>query len=210
MAARTRISRVNNERRSEWPLRSNDDWCIPSAIANVINSVGRVFIEENATTLVPVWPEIHPGQTDVEEDLIYDSSYLKGLLQTEDLQVRLTMQLKRIASHFNRLPGVPVIFVDHIASEVEGDPDVMCLVPAYETVESASLGEGPVRLHARAASDRMVNGTVAFNYLAWALMPSVYQQNNISLHPLENPGGRYIQVQAVHATWMRLLAKAVS
>jgi hypothetical protein len=86
----------------------------------------------------------------------------------------------------------------------------MCLVPAYATVDSAAFGETPVRLHARASSDRMVNGTVAFNYLAWALLPSIYMTNHVGLHPNENPGGRYIATDAVNATWLRLLAKAVS
>jgi hypothetical protein len=118
------------------------------------------------------------------------------------------MKMKRIKAHFDRLQGVPVVFVDHIANEVQGDPDVMCLVPAYEFPDSASRGETPVRLHARASSDRMVNGTVAFNYLAWALLPEVYQTNHIGLHPLEMPGGRFIDTEGVRATWLKLLAKA--
>lgn len=204
MAARTRIARVNNERRNVWSLRTNDDWAIPSQIANVVNSVGRVFMDETATLLVPVWPvrtatmDLHP---DVDTDLM-----MAGIEQGVFMDISLRM--KRIKSHFDRLQGVPVIFVDHLANEIDGDPDVMCLVPAYANVDSASLGETPVRLHARASSDRMVNGTVAFNYLAWALLPSVYTTNHIGLHPLESPGGRYIETGAVRATWMRLLAKA--
>jgi len=204
MAARTRISRVNNERRNVWALRTNDDWALPSQIANVVNSVGRVFMDETATLLIPVWPvatvgrELHP---DVDTDLM-----MVGIEQGVFMDISLRM--KRIKSHFDRLQGVPVVFVDHIANEFEGDPDVMCLVPAYANIESASIGETPVRLHARASSDRMVNGTVAFNYLAWALLPSVYMTNHIGLHPLENPGGRYIETGAVRATLLRLLAKA--
>jgi hypothetical protein len=204
MAARTRIARVNNERRNVWTLRTNDDWALPSQIANVVNSVGRVFMDETATMLVPVWPvatvkvDLHP---DVDTDLMR-----VGIEQGAFMDISLRM--KRIKSHFDRLQGVPVVFVDHIANEIEGDPDVMCLVPAYAAPDSASHGETPVRLHARASSDRMVNGTVAFNYLAWALLPSVYTTNYIGLHPLENPGGRYIETGAVRATWLRLLAKA--
>lgn len=204
MAARTRISRVNNERRSVWALRTNDDWALPSQVANVVNSVGRVFMDETATQLVPVWPvrtaarDLHP---DVDTDVMRQSVE-EGFFQD------ISLRMKRIKSHFDRLQGVPVIFVDHIANEVEGDPDVMCLVPSYAEPTSASLGETPVRLHARASSDRMVNGTVAFNYLAWALLPAVYQTNHVGLHPLETPGGRYIETGAVRATWMRLLAKA--
>lgn len=204
MAARTRISRVNNERRAVWALRTNDDWAIPSQIANVVNSVGRVFMDETATQLVPVWPvataarKIHP---DVDTELMR-ATVEQGLFMD------ISLRMMRIKSHFDRLQGVPVVFVDHIANEVEGDPDVMCLVPAYATPDSASQGEAPVRLHARASSDRMVNGTVAFNYLAWALLPAVYLTNHVGLHPLETPGGRYIETGAVRATWLRLLAKA--
>lgn len=204
MAARTRIARVNNERRTVWALRTNDEWALPSQIANVVNSVGRVFMDETATLLVPVWPvatatrQLHP---DVDTDVMRQSL-------EEGLFLDISLRMKRVKSHFDRLQGVPVIFVDHIANEMEGDPDVMCLVPAYATPESASFGETPVRLHARASSDRMVNGTVAFNYLAWALLPSVYMTNHVGLHPLESPGGRYIETGAVQATWLRLLAKA--
>lgn len=208
MAARTRISRVNNERRQIWPLRTNDQWSLPTQIANVVNSVGRVFMDESATLIVPIWPTIDELVTPVTSDL--DTAYLRGLIENENFFVLTTMKLRRIEAHFQRLPGVPVVFVDHIASETEGDPDVMCLVPSYSSPTASAEGEEPVRLHARAASDRMVNGTVAFSYLAWALLPSVYQQNNIFMHPLENPGGRYIESQAVRSTWMRLLAKAVS
>lgn len=204
MAARTRISRVNNERRQVWPLRTNDDWALPSQIANVVNSVGRVFMDETASQLVPVWPvatatlKLHPDvDTEVLRQAVEDGLFMD-----------ISLRMKRIKSHFGRLQGVPVVFVDHLANEVEGDPDVMCLVPAYMDAESALRGETPVRLHARASSDRMVNGTVAFNYLAWALLPAVYQTNHVGLHPLETPGGRYIETEAVRATWLRLLAKA--
>jgi hypothetical protein len=204
MAARTRISRVNNERRAIWSLRTNDDWALPSQIANVVNSVGRVFMDETASQLVPVWPvataarKLHPDvDTDVLRQFVEDGLFMD-----------ISLRMKRIKAHFDRLQGVPVIFVDHIANEVEGDPDVMCLVPAYAQPDSALRGEAPVRLHARASSDRMVNGTVAFNYLAWALLPAVYQANHVGLHPLETPGGRYIETGAVRATWLRLLAKA--
>jgi hypothetical protein len=126
----------------------------------------------------------------------------------QGLFLDISLRMKRIKAHFDRLQGVPVVFVDHLANEFEGDPDVMCLVPAYATPTSAEAGEAPVRLHARASSDRMVNGTVAFNYLAWALLPAIYQGNHVALHPCENPGGRYIETAAVRATWLRLLAKA--
>jgi len=204
MAARTRIARVNNERRNTWNLRTNDDWALPSQVANVVNSVGKVFMDETATMLVPMWPvatataDLHPDvDTDLMRESVDDGSF-----------VAISLRMKRIKSHFDRLPGVPVIFVDHIANEFEGDPDVMCLVPAYASETSADEGEAPVRLHARAASDRMVNGTVAFNYLAWALLPAIYRSNHINLHPAESPGGRYIETAAVQATWLRLLAKA--
>lgn len=204
MAARTRISRVNNERRHVWPLRTNDGWALPSQVANVVNSVGRVFVDETATMLIPVWP-VATASTDLSPDV--DTSLLLASAENgvfDDISLRM----KRIKSHFDRLQGVPVIFVDHIANEIDGDPDVMCLVPAYATIESASVGETPVRLHARASSDRMVNGTVAFNYLAWALLPSLYTTNHVGLHPMESPGGRFIETQAIRATWIRLLAKA--
>jgi hypothetical protein len=206
MAARTRISRVNNERRHIWSLRTNDDWALPSQIANVVNSVGRVFMDETATLLIPIWP-VATAEKDLHPDV--DTALMMGEIE-RGVFMDITLRMKRVQSHFNRLQGVPVVFVDHLASEVEGDPDVMCLVPAYATIDSASFGETPVRLHARASSDRMVNGTVAFNYLAWALLPSIYLTNHVGLHPNETPGGRYIEVEAVNATWIRLLAKAVS
>jgi hypothetical protein len=208
MAARTRISRVNNERRHVWPLRTNDQWSLPTQIANMVNSVGRVFMDETASLIVPIWPEFDASADPVEAAL--DTTFLRGLVDTDDFFVRTTMKMRRIEAHFKALPGVPVVFVDHIASEIEGDPDVMCLVPVYSSPTASTAGEEPVRLHARTSSDRMVNGTVAFNYLAWALLPSVYQQNHVLMHPLEIPGGRFIDSQAVHSTWMRLLAKAVS
>jgi len=208
MAARTRICRVNNERRNVWPIRTNDQWSLPTQIANVVNSVGRVFMDEVATLIVPIWPDFDTSADPFEAAL--GTTYLRGLVETDDFFVRTTMKLRRIEAHFKMLPGVPVVFVDHIASEVEGDPDVMCLVPVYSSPTASAEGEEPVRLHARTSSDRMVNGTVAFNYLAWALLPSVYQQNSVNMHPLEIPGGRFMASQAVHSTWMRLLAKAVS
>jgi hypothetical protein len=207
MAARTRISRVNNERRDQWPLRTNDVWAIPTFIAQVINSVGRVFDEATASEIVPVWPS-EPALPGYE--VIIDAMNSPGGLQiVTDMQIRLTMRIKRIESHIRTLPGVPVLFVEALAGERNGDPDVMCLVPAYSSEEDGELGEEPERLHTRGVSDRAVNGTVAFTYLAWAMWPSVYRRNTVDTHPLENPGGRYITTQAIKATWMRLLTKAI-
>lgn len=203
LAARTRIARVNNERRSEWPLRTNDEWVLPTQIVNVINSVGRVFLEETATLLVPVWPTLP-----VAEGL--QTSQLRALTE-DDFFMRTSISMGRIKRLFDRTSNVPVVFVEAIAGEREGDPDVMGLVPSYSApLEDDAEASEPVRLHARAAGDRMVNGTVAFNYLAWALLPSVYRTVHVGLHPLEHPGGRYIESQAVYATWMKLIAKAVS
>jgi hypothetical protein len=205
LAARTRISVVNNERRDQWPLRTNDDWCIPASIVNVINSVGRVFDETTASEIIPVWPEdpALPGY-----EAVIQMAASRGRVDLIDFQVGQTMVLRRIKSHLDRVANVPVLFVDAIARERNGDPDVMMLVPSYGVILDGELGNEPVHLHARGGSGRMVNGTVAFTFLSWAMWPSVYQRNTVDTHPLENPGDKYITSSAVKSTWVRLFIRA--
>jgi hypothetical protein len=220
LAARTRLARVNLERNH---LRCDDQWVLPTLLANVINSVGLIRGENPVHTVVPVWPI---GKTLVTSFEIEDN------VQRRAFHARVARQMAVVATTLQTISGVPMTFVRNLESDRNGDPHVMLLVPVFElptdevesgiitptvreapaviasVVADADTGEPTVeRLHSR--GEFPVDGVSALQFLAWGLFPEVYRDLNTLTHPLLIPGSpRFITTASISSTWRRLTEKA--
>jgi hypothetical protein len=220
LAARTRIARVNAERNH---LRCDDQWVLPTLLANVINSVGIIRGENPVHTVVPVWPvgKILVTGFEIEDDI-----------QRRAFHASVSRQMAVVASTLQSISGVPMTFVRNLEGDRNGDPHVMLLVPVFElpteevekgvitpTVEDVPVvgasvitaviaGEPTVeRLHSR--GEFPVDGVSALQFLAWGLFPEVYRDLSTLTHPLLVPGSpRYISTSSIYSTWRRLTEKA--
>jgi hypothetical protein len=153
-ALRARLARVNDEHGT---IRSDAEWQIPSMIAAVLNSIGRVTIDEPAMMYVPVW---NPA---------YDT-----LLLTKDEHADITARMRALAADREYAKFVFVRNLDGIRT---GDPMIMDLIPVRD-----SLGN-LVQLRSR----QSVDGVAAFVYMAMGFMPEEYAVFDLNVHPRALP-----------------------
>jgi hypothetical protein len=153
-ALRSRIARVNNE---PGFVRTDDDWCIPSIIAHLINGIGVVYNDNPVCNVIPVWnPE-------------YDE-----FLLTRPQWIDVTRKMRIVSADTDKMKAV---FVRNMAGDRHGDPDVMNLVPVRD-----ELGR-IVRLH----HDTPIDGVAAFVYLAADFRPNIYESYSLATHPMLLP-----------------------
>lgn len=111
-AVKTRVSRVNNNTAiaggTRWPIRTNDPWQLPSAIASIINGIGIVTLEAPIVTLVPVW----------------NPAYDEMLLTVREWH-SITERLRAVAKNSE----MKVVFVKAIADDKFGDDALLSLIP---------------------------------------------------------------------------------
>jgi hypothetical protein len=111
-ALKTRTARVNNNTAlgagGRWPIRTNDSWQLPAAIAAVINGIGIVTLEAPIVTIVPVW---NPAYDDMLLDVREWNS--------------ITQRLRAVAGNSE----MKVIFVKAIQDDKSGDEAILSLVP---------------------------------------------------------------------------------
>jgi hypothetical protein len=116
-AVKTRVSRIGNNTATaagvRWPIRTNDSWQLPSAIAAAINGIGIVTMEAPVVTLVPVW----------------NAAYDDQLLTVREWHA-ITNRLRAVASNSE----MKVIFVKAIADDKFGDEALMSLIPIRDEV----------------------------------------------------------------------------
>jgi hypothetical protein len=149
-ALRSRLARVNDDRGQ---IRSDDEWQIPSMIASVLNSVGRVTIDGPAMKYTPVWNTAYDGE-----------------VLTRDEWARITTKLRALAADRE---SAKFIFVRGLSGDRSGDRMVMDLIPVRDAIGRI------VALH----SDVPVDGVAAFVYLACGFLPEAFEGITLDVHP---------------------------
>lgn len=149
-ALRSRLARVNDE---PGQIRSDDEWKIPSMIASVLNSLGRVTVDAPAMIYKPVW------------NRAYDAEVLP-----RDVWVRVTAKMRALESdrEYSKF-----VFVRGLSGDRSGDPMIMDLIPVRDATGRI------VQLR----SDQPVDGVAAFVYLACGFMPDIYDGVSLDIHP---------------------------
>lgn len=153
-ALRSRIARVSNE---PGHIRTDDDWCIPSIIAHLINGIGVVYNDNPVCNVVPEWNK------DYDEFLLNRIEWIS-----------VTQRMRIIDADNDKMKAV---FVRNMAGDRHGDPDVMNLVPVRDA--SGRI----VRLH----DNNPIDGVAAFVYLAADFRPDIYESYTLSTHPMLLP-----------------------
>lgn len=153
-ALRSRLARVNDD---HGQIRSDDEWQIPSMIASVLNSVGRVTIDGPAMQYTPVWnPEYN--------EMVY----------TRNEWARVTSKLRALAADREY---AKFVFVRSLTGDRSGDRLIMDLIPVRNSTGQI------IRLH----SIQPVDGVAAFVYLACGFMPDIFEGVDLETHPMMLP-----------------------
>lgn len=149
-ALRSRLARVNDE---PGQIRSDDEWQLPSMIASIVNSIGRVTVDAPAMIYKPVW------------NRAFDANVLTRLDW-----VRITAKMRALAAdrEYSKF-----VFVRSISGDRSGDPMIMDLIPVRDDIGRI------VQLR----SDQPVDGVAAFVYLACGFMPDIYGNVSLDVHP---------------------------
>lgn len=153
-ALRSRIARVNDE---HGHIRSDAEWQIPSMIAAVLNSIGRVTIDRPAMIYTPVW------------NPTYDA-----FLLTKDEWADITARMRGLAADREY---TKFIFVRNLTGDRTGDPMVMDIIPV----------RGPEGNIVQLRTEQPVDGVAAFVYLAMGFMPEEYAVFDLNIHPRALP-----------------------
>jgi hypothetical protein len=153
-ALRSRLARVNDD---PGQIRSDAEWQIPSMIASVLNSLGRVTIDGPAMQYTPVW---NPA---------YDSMLMDKLEWAN-----VTAKLRALAADRDH---AKFVFVRNLSGDRSGDRMIMDLIPVRDEMGAIR------RLH----SDQPVDGVAAFVYLAAGFAPDVFANLTLQVHPRALP-----------------------
>jgi hypothetical protein len=151
---KTRIARVRNER-SE--IRCDDPWQMPAILAAVINSVGRVIIENPIITIEPRW----------------NHEYDEYLL-TQREWFSITQRLRAIA----RTEHMKLVNVTALSGDRSGDEMLMSLIPVRgEDGRIIQIGHRTMPVDPIAAAVYVISG----------FDPEIYAGVSLALHPLLLP-----------------------
>lgn len=151
---RTRIARVRNER-SE--IRCDDPWQMPAILAAVINSVGRVILENPVITIEPRWNHE------------YDQFIL-----TQREWFSVTQRLRAVA----KADGMKLINVNALSGDRSGDEMLMSLIPVRsEDGRIVQIGHRTMPVDPIAAAVFVISG----------FEPEIYAGVSLALHPLLLP-----------------------
>jgi hypothetical protein len=150
----TRLARVNNTRSV---IRCDDPWQMPAVLAAVINSVGRVVLEQPVITIEPVW------------NPVYDP-----FLLTVQQWHRITQGLRAIA----RVSEMKLVLVNALAGDRSGDEMLMALIPVRDEVgRIVQIGHRSMPVDPIAAAVYIISG----------FAPEIYAGVSLALHPLLLP-----------------------
>lgn len=156
-----RVRRVNNDNSpvngQRFDIRCDHPWRIPAAIAAVVNSVGRVMLENPVITIVPVWNHE------------YDDQVL-----TEPQWHRVSQQLAA-TSHAQNMK---LTLVQALAGDRSGDEMLMSLIPVRD-----EMG----RIVQISHRTQPVDPIAAAVYVISGFDPEIYAGVNLALHPLLLP-----------------------
>lgn len=156
-----RVRRVNNDRSliagNRFEIRCDDPWQLPAAIAAVINSVGRVVIENPIITIEPVWNHEYDG-------------WVLGQRSWH----RVTQQLRATS----RANGMKLVLVNALAGDRSGDEMLMSLIPVRD-----EMG----RIVQIAHRTQPVDPIAAAVFIISGFDPEIYAGVSLALHPLLLP-----------------------
>jgi len=161
-AMRARLMRVNNERNvrihdEQFMIRCDDPWQMPSIVAAVLNSIGRVSMESPVITVVPVWnPE-------------YDE-----FVMTQRDWFKITQQIRGVAKN----EYMKVVLVNSLSGDKSGDEMLLSLIPVRDEVGRV------VRISHR---EQPVDPIAAAVFIIAGFDPEIYAGVNLGLHPLLLP-----------------------
>jgi hypothetical protein len=151
---RTRLARVNNER---FEIRCDDPWQMPAIIAAVINSVGRVIIENPVLTIEPKW------------NTEYDS-----FLLTQREWHSVTQRIRATG----RVEHLKLVLVNALSGDRSGDEMLMSLIPVRsEDGRIVQIGHRTMPVDPIAAAVFIISG----------FDPEIYAGVSLALHPLLLP-----------------------
>lgn len=157
----TRVRRVTNDRTfigsERFEIRCDDPWQLPAALAAVINSVGRVTLENPVITIEPVWNHE------------YDVYIL-----TQREWHKVTQQLRATA----RAGNMKLVLVNALAGDRSGDEMLMSLIPVRD-----EMG----RIVQIAHRTQPVDPIAAAVYVISGFDPEIYAGVSLALHPLLLP-----------------------
>lgn len=156
-----RVRRVNNDRSmingERFEIRCDDPWQLPAAIAAVINSVGRVTLENPVITIEPVW----------------NHEYDTWILSQRQWH-RVTQQLRAVS----RAENMKLVLVNALAGDRSGDEMLMSLIPVRD-----EMG----RIVQIAHRTQPVDPIAAAVYVISGFDPEIYAGVSLALHPLLLP-----------------------
>jgi hypothetical protein len=157
----SRVRRVNNDRSmiagERFEIRCDDPWQLPAAIAAVINSVGRVTLENPVITIEPAWNHA------------YDN-----LVLNQRQWHRVTQQLRAVS----RAENMKLVLVNALAGDRSGDEMLMSLIPVRD-----EMG----RIVQIAHRTTPVDPIAAAVYIISGFDPEIYAGVSLALHPLLLP-----------------------
>lgn len=151
---RTRLARVNNDR---YDIRCDDPWQMPAILAAIMNSIGRVQIEDPVCTMTPVW----------------NAEYDQQLL-TRAEWTRVTQHLRGVA----RNAQMRIVLVNSLAGDRSGDEMLLSLVPVRDEVG---------RIVRIASRTQPVDAIAAAVYVIAGFAPDIYAGVSTAQHPLLLP-----------------------
>jgi len=159
---RARLARVNNEggvrvNGERWQIRCDDPWQMPAILAAVLNSIGRVQVEDPVITIYPIWDERFDAQ-------VLDRA----------AWIRITQLIRGVASS----PAMKLIVVNQLAGDRSGDEMVLTLIPVRDEVGRI------VRFGHR---NQPVDAIAAAVYYIAGFAPSIYAGVTTAQHPMLLP-----------------------
>jgi len=161
---RARLGRVNDNRtdlapttRVRFDIRCDDPWQMPAIIAAVLNSIGRVQLEDPVITIYPVW---NPA---------YDE-----YVMTRTEWLRVTQLLRGVS----RNTQMKLVLVNSLSGDRTGDEMLLSLVPVRD-----ELG----RIVRIAHKTQPVDAVAAAVYIIAGFAPDIYAGVSTALHPLLLP-----------------------
>jgi hypothetical protein len=159
---RARLMRVNNESNvrvgtEQFRIRCDDPWQMPSIIAAILNSVGRVSMESPVITVVPVWNPLYDEFVMSQRDWFRVTQLIRGVAKNEYMKV---------------------VLVNSLSGDKSGDEALLSLIPVRDEVGRV------VRISHR---EQAVDPIAAAVYIIAGFDPEIYAGVNLGLHPLLLP-----------------------
>lgn len=156
-----RVRRVNNDRSpingERFEIRCDDPWQVPAIVAAVVNSIGRVVLENPVVTIEPEWNHVY------DEYVLNRSAWH-----------RVTQRIRAVG----KADGMKLTLVNALAGDRSGDEMLMSLIPVRDEMGRV------VQVSHRTTP---VDPIAAAVYIISGFDPEIYAGVSLALHPLLLP-----------------------